>query len=352
MPIGEFSERSGLSPSRLRSYAAGGLLVPAAIDSASGYRYYAPGQVREAQLIHVLREAGMPVAEIGSVLDDPAPGQLERWAQQLQADASKRHEALEAARRLLAVDDGTSPPTTRRRTGMLTLQGAVRSDIGRMRARNEDAVLCRDDLVAVADGMGGHPGGEVASDLALTLLEAAFTGRSVLELEAGARSANRAICDRARADGGLEGMGTTLCAVGALADGSLGVINVGDSRAYLWRDGSLEQLTEDHSVTGELIRRGELTEHEAVDHPHRNILTRALGPGPTVEVDGSIHPVRPGDRLLLCTDGLFNEVGESEIAALLGSASDLDTVADELLQHALTNGGRDNITVAIVDLQA
>lgn len=154
MPIGEFSERSGLSASRLRSYAAGGLLVPAAVDSVSGYRFYSPGQLREAQLVHALREAGMPVAEIASVLDAPASGRLEGWSQQMEHDESKRHDALEVARRLLAVDDETIPPRSKRRSGMPNLQGVVRCDIGRVRNRNEDAALCRGGLVAVADGRG------------------------------------------------------------------------------------------------------------------------------------------------------------------------------------------------------
>lgn len=352
MPIGEFSERSGLSASRLRAYAAAGLLVPAAIDSASGYRYYSPGQLREAQLVHALRDAGMPIVEIAAVLDAPTTGRLERWSLQVERDASTRHEALAVARRLLAVDDDTVPPGSRRRTEMPILQGVVRTNIGRVRDRNEDAALCRGGLVAVADGMGGHPGGEVASALGLALLEAAFTGRSLHELEAGVRAGNRAICGRAGTDAESEGMGTTLCAAGVLSDGNLGVVNVGDSRAYLWRDHSLQPLTEDHSVTAELIRRGELTERDAVDDPRRSILTRALGTGPDVEVDGSVHPALPGDRLLLCTDGLFNEVAEAEISSLLGAAADLGAVADELVQSALANGGRDNVTVALAEVHA
>ena len=118
-------------------------------------------------------------------------------------------------------------------------------------------------------------------------MEAAFTGRSLEELEAGVRAANRAVFERARE--GLEGMGTTLCAVGLIESAHVAIVNVGDSRAYLLRDGSLRQLTEDHSVTAELVRRGELTEQEAADHPHRKVLTRVLGAGPTVDVDGAVQ---------------------------------------------------------------
>lgn len=170
MPIGEFAERSGLSPKRLRSYAAAGVLVPAAVDSGSGYRYYAPGQLRDALVIDALRDAGVPLADIKSLLGDPSLEVLDAWARQVEADAVQRVEALQLARRLLAVDD--------ERETMTTMAKAARTDIGCVRETNEDAVLCLDHLVAVADGMGGAPGGEIASALAVALLEASFTGSS------------------------------------------------------------------------------------------------------------------------------------------------------------------------------
>ncbi len=235
---------------------------------------------------------------------------------------------------------------------MTSLQAAARTDVGRVRDNNEDAVLCMDHLVAVADGMGGHPGGEVASNLAVSLLEAAFSGDSLKELESAVRAANRAVAERAAASRDLEGMGTTLCAIGVIEDGRLAVVNVGDSRAYLMRDGSLRQLTDDHSITGELIRRGELTEQEAASHPHRSVLTRALGCGPEVDVDGSLHSAAEGDRLLLCTDGLFNEVAEDDIPSLMGGAQEVRPVADALVEQALSNGGRDNIAVVVAEVRA
>jgi PPM family protein phosphatase len=355
MPIGEFSERSGLSPKRLRSYAAAGLLVPAAIDSSSGYRYYSPGQLREARLIDALRIAGVPLAEIEPLLRDQSSERLDAWARQVEVHAAQRHDALNLARRLLAIDVDSATTGVAdhpRKEPMTSLQAAARTDIGRVRDNNEDAVLCLDHIVAVADGMGGHPGGEVASNLALSMLEAAFTGDSLTELEAAVRAANRAISDRAAASRDLEGMGTTLCAIGVIGDGRLAVVNVGDSRAYVMRDSSLRQLTDDHSITGELIRRGELTEQEAVSHPHRSVLTRALGCGPEVDVDGTLHPAAEGDRLLLCTDGLVNEVPENDIPSLMGSTQEVRPVADALVEQALSNGGRDNITVVVADVRA
>ena len=143
---------------------------------------------------------------------------------------------------------------------MTMLHTVTRTDIGRVRKDNEDVVVGTDRLAAVADGMGGHPGGEVASAIAIALVHAAFTGRSLDELQAGVRAGNRAIWDRACESSDLEGMGTTICAAGLVEDGRLAVVNVGDSRAYVLRNGALMQLTHDHSVTAEAVRRGELTE--------------------------------------------------------------------------------------------
>jgi PPM family protein phosphatase len=357
MPIGDFSARTGLSPRRLRSYAADGLLIPAAVDATTGYRYYSPGQMHEAQVIDALRRAGVPLAEIAALLRQPSPEQLAAWERELLVEASDRKEALRVARRLLGIDAEPRADTAhessgsqRRRDMMRTLHASGRTDIGRVREKNEDALLCTDELVAVADGLGGHPGGEVASSLAVTLLQAAFTGRSIDELEAAVRAANRAICEHAQANEELQGMATTLCAVGLTADRQLAVVNVGDSRAYLLRDGSLRQLTDDHTVTADLVRRGEVTEEQAVDHPYRSVLTRALGAGPTVDVDREVLAAAPGDRLLLCTDGLFNEVPDEEIASVLRSTDDLSADVDVLVDRALANGGRDNVTVVMVDI--
>jgi PPM family protein phosphatase len=191
MPIGEFSERSGLSPKRLRTYAAGGLLVPAAIDSASGYRYYAPGQLRDAQLIDALREAGVPLADIGSFLRNPSAEQLDAWARHVVSEAAHRRKGLDLARRLLAIEEESSTSVVDERSGkgtMTELRTASRMDIGRVRDNNEDAVVCSDRLVAVADGVGGQSGGEVASAIAAALVQAAFTGRSPDELQAAVRA--------------------------------------------------------------------------------------------------------------------------------------------------------------------
>jgi PPM family protein phosphatase len=355
MPIGEFSERSGLSPKRLRNYAAGGLLVPAAIDSVSGYRYYSPAQLREAQLIDALREAGMPLADIGALLRDPSSEHLDAWATRVEVDAAQRHQALDLARRLLAIEVTSNRNIENqhsRKVSMTKLRTISRTDIGRVRDTNEDAVVSSDRLAAVADGMGGHPGGEIASAIAISLVQAAFMGRSLDELQAAVRAANRAIWDRASRNAELEGMGTTICAAGLVEDGTVAVVNVGDSRAYVMRDGSLTQLTHDHSVTADAVRRGELSEQEALSHPHRNVLTRALGVAPDVELDTTALTAVEGDRLLVCTDGLFNEVPDDEIASLMTMTNSMRATAEGLVELALSRGARDNVSVVVVDICA
>jgi PPM family protein phosphatase len=354
MPIGEFSARSGLSPKRLRSYATNGLLVPEAVDSGSGYRYYSPGQLREAKLIDTLREAGIPLADIAALLGDPSRERLDAWASRLETEAAHRQEAIDVARRLLPAEITTFAPVDEeplRKESIMKLETVSRTDIGRVRDSNEDAVAGRDDLAMVADGMGGPPGGEVASAIAASLVQAAFTGGSLDELQAAVRAANRAIWDRASASADLDGMGTTVCAAGLTEDGTLVVVNVGDSRAYVLHDAALTQLTDDHSVTAELVRRGELNEEQALNHPHRNVLTRALGVGPDVELDGRALPACTGDRLLVGTDGLFNEVPDEEIASVMTANRDLQATADALVELALSRGGRDNVSVVVAEIR-
>ncbi len=202
-----------------------------------------------------------------------------------------------------------------------------------------------------------EPGGrrwthEVVLDDALAGGEPSLVAEASLEeLAAVVRAANRAVFERAAGGADLEGMGTTLCAAGLTAAGELAVVNVGDSRAYLLRDGTLEQLTDDHTVAADLVRRGELSRPEALEHPHRRVLTRAVGVGPTVEVDGSVPPVRPGDRLVLGTDGLFDEVTDEDIARFAGD-DDLATTADTLVEQALARGGHDNIAVIVAEVHA
>ncbi len=251
-------------------------------------------------------------------------------------------------------------------TGVLLRSGAA-TDVGRLRTINQDRfVLLPDrDLFIVADGMGGHQGGEVASQLAVETLRVAYQDATADALTEAIAAANDRIRNEGDADPDLRGMGTTVVALALMpeepdpdgpfdddaeAPQHLLIANVGDSRGYLFRDGSLTQLTEDHSVVADLVREGSISPEEAEVHPQRNIVTRVLGVYETVEVD--LWPVDPigNDRYLLCSDGLFNEVGADQIGSVLRRLGDPNEAASELVRLANEGGGRDNITVVIVDV--
>jgi serine/threonine protein phosphatase PrpC len=221
------------------------------------------------------------------------------------------------------------------------------TDIGRVRERNEDSVLVSPPLYVVADGMGGHRGGQVASQVALEAMEGLATeGRGSLADHV--RRANRAVWDRSVEDERLSGMGTTLTA--AQIDGASALIaHVGDSRAYLLHGGSLQQLTTDHTLVARMVKSGEITEAEAEVHPHKNVLTRALGTDEEVEVDEDSIALVDGDRLLLCSDGLTGMVTEDQIQAILENSDQPQQAADRLVKAANRAGGIDNITVVVLD---
>ena len=239
---------------------------------------------------------------------------------------------------------------------MTVLRSGSASDVGRVRNVNQDLPLERPNLYAVADGMGGHVGGEVAARVAVETLEQAFERTPTVEglLEAFSE-ANTAVWHESQVNADLRGMGTTLTAV-ALVGGTegrdvLALANVGDSRAYLFSGGAITQVTDDHSLAEERMRQGEMTEEEAAVHPQRHILTRALGVSSQVEADMWELELRTGDRLLLCSDGLTNEVGSDEMAAILGEVDDPADAAQRLVDAANGHGGADNITVVVVDVQ-
>src|SRR3954451_15565797 len=230
---------------------------------------------------------------------------------------------------------------------MRLVTGAA-TDVGRVREGNEDAYLVDDamGLVAVAAGRGGHRGGEVASATALEALRAAIGGGR--PLRESMEDANDAVFAKSLTDTELRGMGTTLTAATLVTGGTVLVGHVGDSRAYLLHDGELRQVTVDHSLVEELVREGRLTADEAAVHPQRSIITRALGVDASVEVD--VYPVElvPGDRLLLCSDGLTGMVAPDDIAAALRRESDPARAASQLVDAANASGGEDNIPVVVV----
>ncbi|MDH4139078.1 MAG: protein phosphatase 2C domain-containing protein, partial [Coriobacteriia bacterium] len=196
------------------------------------------------------------------------------------------------------------------------------SDVGRVRTHNEDAVLLSPPLYAVADGLGGHQAGEIASTLAVeSLLENAPLRADAKALGRAVRSANRAVIDGAREGLGRAGMGTTLTAA-IVEDTRIAIAHAGDSRAYLFHGGELERITLDHSVVADLIRQGSITEEESRTHPNRSVITRALGSDPNMYADTFEVDAEPGDRLLLCSDGLTSMLTDVRIADILASYRD------------------------------
>ena len=228
------------------------------------------------------------------------------------------------------------------------------TDTGRKRRRNEDAFVCRAPLFAVADGMGGAQAGEVASRLAAAAVSEWARDSWGEAVVAGlVAEANRRVWQRAQEDMSHSGMGTTITvALADLAGGTIAIGHVGDSRAYRIRDGRLEQLTEDHSLVAELVRRGRLSPEEAEAHPQRSVITRALGTEPDVDVDFFTIEALPGDLFLLCSDGLTTMVPDAELLDLAAGRNDLEAVARALVNAANAAGGEDNVTVVAFELEA
>jgi serine/threonine protein phosphatase PrpC len=226
------------------------------------------------------------------------------------------------------------------------------TDTGRQRRANEDSLLARAPLFVVADGMGGAQAGEVASRIAVETFQPGLADAShpELELAALARAANARIHELSHTHAEQAGMGTTLTAA-YVGEQEVALAHVGDSRAYCLRDGQLLRLTDDHSLVDELMRQGRLTPEEAVEHPQRSVITRALGPEGTVEVDTRSFRARAGDVYLLCSDGLTTMISEELIAATLIAHPRLHDAGEALIAAANQAGGRDNITVVLIRLE-
>ncbi len=226
------------------------------------------------------------------------------------------------------------------------------SDTGRQRRANEDALMVRSPLFVVADGMGGAQAGEVASKLAVEAFQGGLPdgGEPELALAGLAQAANNRIHELSHANAEQAGMGTTLTAV-YVGESDVAIAHVGDSRAYCLREGQLLRLTDDHSLVDELMRQGRLTPEEAVEHPQRSVITRALGIEGTVEVDTRSFKGRAGDLYLICSDGLTTMVPEERIAEILNATPRLRDAGELLIAEANRAGGRDNITVVLLRLE-
>ncbi len=238
---------------------------------------------------------------------------------------------------------------------MISISAAGATDVGRVRAVNEDSLLIEEGIVAVADGMGGHSGGDVASRLALERLHSGYDEPTTGALLQAVQTANEGVIEVGSDDPSLSGMGTTLvvlAVVGPEGGDHLAVANVGDSRCYLLAGDRLEQITTDHTVVQTLVDHGEITPADAAIHPHRNVITRALGIDQRVMTDYWDLKPAVGDRYLLRSDGLTGEISDGEMEAVLNDVADLHEAARTLVDRAVDAGGRDNVTVVVADVAA
>ncbi|MEW1891969.1 MULTISPECIES: MerR family transcriptional regulator [unclassified Streptomyces] len=349
--IGAFARLSRLSAKALRRYDELGLLPPALVDPVNGYRYYDPAQVRAARLVAWLRRIGMPLARIREViaLDSGAAAAAIRayWA---------RVEAETAARRDLAafLIDQLSTEDVMTSVGTLGIRYAARTDTGAVRETNQDAVYAGARLLAVADGFGA--GGAGASTAAIEALKPVAPGAvpaaELLNLlHDAAERAALAVRDAVAGSAAPEESGTTLTAM--MWTGSrLGLVHIGDSRAYLLRGGELFRITHDHSLVQSMVDDGSLTEEEAFSHPQRAMLLKVLsgdgpyGSGPDVDVRDAL----PGDRYLLCSDGLSAVVDGGELARVLAGADGPSTAVGALIGLAEAAGAPDNVACAVADV--
>jgi serine/threonine protein phosphatase PrpC/DNA-binding transcriptional MerR regulator len=350
LTIGAFARAARLSPKALRLYDELGLLRPERVDPGSGYRLYSPDQLDRARLVAWLRRLGMPLARIRVVCDlepEEAAREVAAYWAQVEAGMTAR---LELAAFL--VDQlplrGPVTPTP-------GIRYALRSDVGRVRPANEDAAYAGARLIAVADGFGGRGRGAPASAAVIDALRALDTDVPAGDLlgaldqavhDADADAALRAMT---RADPSMAGVGSTITAM--LRSGSrLGLVHVGDCRAYVLRSGELRQITHDHTYVQSLIDEGRLTPAEAASHPQRTLLMRALEGSGGVTADLRLREARPGDRYLLCSDGVSTVVPDPTVREVLGSAADPDDAVGRLVALANDAGGPDNVTCVVADV--
>jgi len=407
LTIGEFARAARLSPKALRLYDELGLLRPFRVDEWTGYRYYAPSQLERARLVAWLRRLGMPLTQIGAVVESPPPEAAAAVAAFLRVTEADFAERKRLAQFLIsylsegasAMPESVSSSVPSGAFGAFEASGAsgvplavryaAASDIGRVRAQNQDLGYAGPRLVAVADGFG--PGGDRASAAAIDALRRlesaplapAYAAGATGQVAGSAEStdvvpadllnvlseavsvASASVRSIAESDPGLAGSGSTLTAM-FLSGSRLALVHIGDSRAYLYRDGGLFQVTHDHSVTQSMIDAGRLTPEEAGSHPQRSLLIRAIGAeagllreagmpearaAEATTPDLSLLEARPGDRYLLTSDGLTAVVPVAAIREVLAAtALSPEEVVTRLITLANEAGGPDNIALALADI--
>ncbi|MFD4634533.1 MerR family transcriptional regulator [Streptomyces sp. NPDC058284] len=373
LTIGAFAKASRLSPKALRLYDELGLLPPARVDPVTGYRLYAPDQLDRARLVAWLRRLGMPLARIRQVcaLDDADTGAAAQevrayWAQ-VEADTAARRDLATFLIDHLSWKD----PALSSNTMPLTIRYAALSDAGLVRESNQDTAYAGAGLLAVADGFGraGAPASAAAVDTLKRVETRAATeglpaGSLLNVLEEAVAEVGRAVrgatttvpapdTSDASAPSALSApsdeTGTTLTAM--LWTGSqLALVHIGDSRACLLRDGEFFPITHDHTLVQSMLDEGRITPEEAFFHPQRSMLLRAFTQGGDATPDVRLHDVRPGDRYLLCSDGLSTVVPPEDVRRVLDTVDDPETAVRELVALANGMGGPDNISCVVADV--
>jgi PPM family protein phosphatase len=352
MTSGEFARASRLSPKALRLYDELGLLSPAEVDPDNGYRRYAAAQLEQARLVAWLRRLGMPLARIRALIAMPraaAAADLATYWRQAEAEQSAKRDLATFLIGYLS-GRGTSMSDHQQQ---LVIRYAVRSDIGLQRDLNEDSAYASTRLLAVADGMGGHAAGEVASAAVIDALRPLDTeipaGELLDALDHAVRTAGSTLREMAASDPSLATMGTTLTAL-VVSGSQLGLVHIGDSRAYLLRAGECYQITHDHTVVQTLLDDGKITPAEVASHPQRSLILRALVANRSYDADLQLREVQAGDRYLLCSDGLHEVADADAIAAVLRTVADPDQAATDLITLAIAGGGPDNVTCIVADV--
>ncbi|MFD3378287.1 MULTISPECIES: MerR family transcriptional regulator [unclassified Streptomyces] len=359
LTIGAFAKASRLSPKALRLYDELELLRPARVDPETGYRYYAPGQLEQARLVAWLRRLGMPLAGIREVCAlEPAAAAREIrafWARIESETATRRDLAAFLVDHLSRTAPGDpsrtgTPVNPSKDTAMLELRYSALSDTGLVRPANQDTAYAGTRVLAVADGFGsgGAPASSAAVEALKFLDHEPLPAGSVLNLlEDAVQGATRAVQEVA---GPTAEIGTTLTAM-VWTGSQLALVHIGDSRAYLLRDGGLFRITHDHTIVQSMLDEGRLTPEEATAHPQRALLLKALtGSGPAPDLDVQLHDALAGDRYLLCSDGLSAVVPEDIIRDTLTAAPASAEAARALVRAANDSGGPDNVSCVVADL--
>jgi protein phosphatase len=359
LTIGAFAKASRLSPKALRLYDELELLRPARVDPETGYRYYAPEQLEQARLVAWLRRLGMPLAGIREVraLEPAAAAQEIRafWARIESETATRRDLAAFLVDHLSRTVPGNpgkpgAPGNPSKDTTMLELRYSALSDTGLVRPANQDTAYAGTRVLAVADGFGsgGAPASSAAVEALKFLDDEPLPAGSVLNLlEDAVQGATQAVQEVA---GPTNEIGTTLTAM-VWTGSQLALVHIGDSRAYLLRDGGLFRITHDHTMVQSMLDEGRLTPDEATAHPQRALLLKALtGSGPAPDLDVRLHDALVGDRYLLCSDGLSAVVPEATIRDTLTAAPGPDEAAQALVRVANDSGGPDNVSCVVADL--